>query len=64
MATRDASGSRGDASAVDEVFWGLRQHWPEALLGEDGYSRDVNRKVVNLMMDHFVKHYWRQVSGC
>ncbi|MDA1309176.1 MAG: GSCFA domain-containing protein [Proteobacteria bacterium] len=47
-----------------EVFRGLGQHWPEALLGEDGYSRHVNRKVVNLMMEHFVKRYWRQVPGC
>ena len=46
-----------------EVFRGLGQHWPEALLGEDGNPRHVNRKAVTIMMDHFVERYWRRTPG-
>lgn len=46
-----------------EVFRGLGQHWPESLFGEDGGTRHVNRKVVRVLMDHFVDKFWRAAPG-
>lgn len=46
-----------------EVFRGLGQHWPNAVLGEDGNPRHVNRDPVRIMMDQFVDRYWREAPG-
>ena len=45
-----------------EIVRWLGSHIEEALFGEDGNTRHVNRKTVRLILESFIRHYYAGVS--